>query len=76
MIDPNKLRELLAGEIDRCVKRVSEQEAKKAAAETERRVRDEVCQIVGRCTSYFSVENFGPYDLRITVQFPKSDIAP
>ena len=72
MIDQDKLRSLFADQIAIVVKRISEQEAKKAALETERLVRDAVCQIVGQVSSYFSYEKNG-HDMHITVKFPRTD---
>ena len=63
------LTEAIHTAIEARTREIAEEEAKKAAAEIERRVRSEVGRIA--CT-IFSNLNFDRYgrDLRITVQFP------
>ena len=62
----------ISAALDKQIKEICEEEAKKAAVETERRVRAKVCEIVGNVSSWFSHERLGQ-DLRITVRFPKTD---
>lgn len=52
------------------IESIVEEEAKKAAANVERRVREKTAQIAASVLERYSMERIGP-DLRITVRLPK-----
>lgn len=69
-INENQLIAGIAEVLGRQIKEIADEEAKKAAAAVEERIRGKVGEIIARVSTYFTYERNG-MDLVITVKFPK-----
>lgn len=69
MADTDLITKAIHAAIENRTRKIADEEAEKAAANVERRVREDVGRIACVIFNEISFERFGR-DLRITVQFP------